>query len=103
MARLHEYEGKRLLKEQGIAVPMGQAVKTPEDAERVAAEIGGAVVLKVQAWITGRKSKGGVLFADTPAEAKVAAEQLLDMSFGNFPVEELLVEQLLDITHELFH
>lgn len=102
MARLHEYEGKRLLKEQGIAVPMGQAVKTPEDAERVAAEIGGAVVLKVQAWITGRKSKGGVLFADTPAEAKVAAEQLLDMSFGNFPVEELLVEQLLDITHELF-
>ncbi|MBT5657158.1 MAG: hypothetical protein HOI89_05195 [Phycisphaerae bacterium] len=102
MARLHEYEGKRLLTEQGIAVPMGQAVRTPEEAEQIARDIGGPVVLKVQAWITGRKSKGGVLFADTPAESKAAAAQLLDMSFGNFPVEEVLVEQCLNIAHELF-
>jgi succinyl-CoA synthetase beta subunit len=102
MARLHEYEGKRLLQAQGVAVPRGRAIRTPEDAAKVAAELGGRVVLKVQAWITGRKDKGGVCFADTPAEAKAHAERLLGMRFGNFPVEEVLVEQCLDIAHELF-
>jgi hypothetical protein len=102
MARLHEYEGKRLLKAQGIEVPKGHIVRAADQAEQVAAELGGPVVLKVQAWITGRRDKGGVRFADTPVEAKAHAEDLLGMKFGNFPVEEVLVEQCLDITHELF-
>ena len=102
MARLHEYQGKALLKQRGIHVPDGQAITTPQQAHDVAAELGGRVVLKVQAWITGRKALGGVLFADTPDEAKAHAETLLAMRFGNFPVSEVLVEQCLDIAHELF-
>lgn len=102
MARLHEYQGKKMLKDQGIPVPAGRAVTTADDAEAVAKELGGRVVLKVQAWITGRKDKGGVRFADTPEDARQSAEELLGMHFGNFPVEEVLVEQCLDIAHELF-
>lgn len=102
MARLHEYEGKRLLQTYGVVVPDGRSVQTSDEAAQVAEELGGRVVLKVQAWVTGRKDKGGVRFADTPAEAKAHANDLLGMQFGNFPVEEVLVEQCLDISHELF-
>ncbi len=73
MARLHEYQGKALLKQRGIHIPEGQAITTPQQAHDVAAELGGRVVLKVQAWITGRKALGGVLFADTPEEARTHA------------------------------
>ncbi|MCP4759106.1 MAG: hypothetical protein GY894_06845 [Planctomycetes bacterium] len=102
MARLHEYQGKALLAARGLRIPAGDAVRTAEQAHDAASSLGGKVVLKVQAWITGRKAKGGVLFASSPDEAEAAAAQLLRMRFGNFPVEEVLVEELLDISHELF-
>jgi succinyl-CoA synthetase beta subunit len=89
MARLHEYQGKELLAAHGLKTPSGRAVKTPDGAREAAAKIGGRVVLKVQAWVTGRKALGGVKFADTPDEAASDAEALLGMRFGNFPVEEV--------------
>ena len=102
MARLHEYQGKALLRDAGIRVPRGEAVSTPEDAAKVAAELGGRVIIKVQAWTTSRKAQGGVVFTDTPEAARAAAEKLLRMRFGNFPVEEVLVEECLDIARECF-
>ena len=102
MARLHEYQGKALLEQHGISVPNGRAVSSIEDAKSAAEKIGGPVILKVQAWTTSRKAKGGILFADTPDEAAAQAEKLLAMTFGNFPVTEVLVEEVLDIRDELF-
>ncbi len=102
MARLHEYQGKALLAERGLPIPPGSPAGSPEDAARIAAQLGGRVVLKVQAWVTGRKALGGVTFADSPEEAASSAADLLGMRFGNFPVEEVLVEACLDIAHELF-
>jgi succinyl-CoA synthetase beta subunit len=102
MARLHEYQGKALLSEAGIAVPEGGPVTTARHAGETAARIGGRVVLKAQAWITGRAAKGGIKFADTPAQAEAAAADLLAMTLGHFPVTEVLVEQALDIGEELF-
>ena len=102
VARLHEYQGKALLADHGIAVPRGRAVTSADEAASVATELGGRVVLKVQAWVTGRKDKGGVKFADTPAEARDHAAALLGMVFGSFPVTEVLVEEALDIRDELF-
>jgi succinyl-CoA synthetase beta subunit len=102
MARLHEHQGKALLAEQGIAVPRGDVARSPQEAAAAAERIGGRVVLKVQAWITGRAARGGVQFARTPAEAAGHAERLLSMSFGNFPVREVLVEEALDLRQEFF-
>ena len=102
MARLHEHQGKALLKAAGLATPRGDVASTPEDAARIAREIGGPTVLKIQAWTTGRKALGGVAFADTPDEAAAHAERLLAMRVGAFPVTEVLVEEKLPITHEIF-
>ena len=72
MARLHEYQSKGLLHEGGIAIPAGQPAHTPDEARAIAAEIGRSVVIKAQAWVTGRASYGAVKFADTPDEAESA-------------------------------
>lgn len=102
MARLHEYQGKALLKQHGIVVPDGRVARRPEEAGEIATALGGPVILKVQAWTTGRAARGGIQRAETPEEAVHHAERLLRMSFGNFPVAELLVEQALEIRDELF-
>lgn len=102
MARLHEYQGKALLADAGIAVPRGGVASTPEQAEKVAASLGGSAVLKIQAWTTGRAALGGVAFADSPVEARTHAARLLAMKVGNFPVAEVLVEEKIAIAQELF-
>jgi succinyl-CoA synthetase beta subunit len=102
MARLYEYQGKALLAEHGIAIPRGRPVASADDARAAATEIGSRVILKVQAWTTSRKARGGIVFADTPDEAAQAAATLLAMTFGNFPVNEVLVEEALEIVDELF-
>ena len=97
MARLHEYQGKALLGEHGIHVPRGRAASSAAAAREITEDLGCPVVLKAQAWVTGRKAKGGVVFADDPDQAASHAEKLLSMSFGNFPVTEVLVEEAIDI------
>ncbi|MCI0365728.1 MAG: acetate--CoA ligase family protein, partial [Phycisphaerales bacterium] len=102
MARLHEYQGKALLRQHGIATPRGEVASSPAEARQAAGRLGGATILKAQAWITGRKAKGAVVFADTPDDASAQASKLLAMTFGNFPVTEVLVEEKIAIKNELF-
>jgi succinyl-CoA synthetase beta subunit len=102
MARLHEYQGKALLKQFGIPVPAGRAAADPEEARQVAEEIGGAVVVKAQAWVTGRAGLGAIRFADAPAEVEAAARDLLGMQIGHFVVDQVMVEQKLDIKQEFY-
>ena len=102
MARLHEYQGKAILRQHGLATPRGGPAASPDEAAQVAASLGGPVVLKIQAWTTGRAAIGGVAFADTPAQAKDHAARLLKMTVGNFPVTHIIVEEKLPLTRELF-
>jgi len=102
MARLHEYQGKAILAANGFKIPRGRVVSTPADAVTAAKELGGAVVIKIQAWTTGRASIGGVAFAKNAEEARAHAERMLAMKVGQFPVEKLLVEEKIDIGREFF-
>ena len=58
-------------------------------------ELGGEVMVKAQAWVTGRASLGGIKKASNPAQAEEAAKHMLGMKVKNFVVEEVLVEQSL--------
>ena len=102
MARLHEHQGKTLLAQRGIPIPKGQAVDSPAEAREIAAEIGGPVVIKIQAWVTGRASLGGIRFAETPDEAAEAAAEMLGMQIGGFTVERVMVEERLSIEREFY-
>ena len=52
LARLYEYQSKLLLKQAGIPVPEGEAVRTPDEAGAAAERLGCPVVLKIQVWVT---------------------------------------------------
>jgi succinyl-CoA synthetase beta subunit len=102
MARLHEYQGKAILAANGFKIPRGRATSSPDEAVGVAKELGGPVVIKIQAWTTGRAGIGGVAFAKTPADARGHAARMLSMNVGQFPVEVVLVEEKIDIEREFF-
>ena len=102
MARLYEYQSKRLLKGAGIPVPRGGVARSPEEALRIAEEIGGPVVIKIQVWVTGRAGLGGIQFADSPGEAADKARELLGMKVKSYVIDSLLVEEKLDISSEFF-
>lgn len=102
MVKLHEYQGRALLEQAGIAVPRGDVAATPDDARRIAEAIRGPVVVKAQAWVTGRAALGGIRFADTPGEAADAARTILGMAIGPFFVERALVVERLAIAREFY-
>src|SRR5213592_5134798 len=106
MARLHEYQGKAILAANGFKIPRGRAASTADEAVSVAKELldqkGSEVVVKIQAWTTGRAGIGGVAFAKKPDVARGHAARMLEMKVGQFPVEAVLVEQKIAIEREFF-
>src|SRR5438874_2129327 len=102
MARLHEYQGKKILAVNGFKIPRGRAVSSANKAVAAAKELGGEVVIKIQAWTTGRAGIGGVAFAKKPEDLQAHAERMLAMKVGQFPVEAVLVEENIDIDREFF-
>ena len=82
---------------------------TADQAERVAAELGGKVVVKAQIHAGGRGKGGGVKLAANPAEARQAASQILGMQLvthqtgpGGQKVKQVLVEKASEIERELY-
>ncbi len=102
MAKLHEYQGKALLKEHKIAVPEGKAAFSPPEVKAIVEELGAPVVIKAQAYTTSRYAKGLIQFADDPGEAAQKAESLFGKTVNNFPVEVLLVEKKINIKKEYY-
>src|SRR2546430_15448851 len=102
MALLHEYQGKAILAASGFQIPRGRTVFTADEAVAVAKELGGEVVMKIQAWTTGRAGIGGGAFAEKPDEVRAPANRMLAMKVGQFPVEAVLVEKRIDIDPEVF-
>ncbi|MEE9276294.1 MAG: ADP-forming succinate--CoA ligase subunit beta [bacterium] len=106
---IHEYQGKELLEKYGVAVPRGGVAETAEEAERIARELGGRVVVKAQIHAGGRGKGGGVKLAANPGEAKEAAAQIIGMTLVTHQtgpqgrlVKKVWVEEASDIARELY-
>jgi succinyl-CoA synthetase beta subunit len=102
MARLHEYQGKAILAANGFKIPRGRAVSSANDAVAAAKELGSEVVIKIQAWTTGRAGIGGVAFGEKPDDIRGHADRMLSIKLGQFPVEAELVQEKIDIDREFF-
>ena len=102
---VEEYLAKPLLARAGVPVPRGEVAATPEAAFAAAIAIAGAagqVVVKAQVPAGKRGRSGGVLFAETPEQAREAATRLLGARIAGYPVEKVLVEERADIRRELY-
>ncbi|MBI2162931.1 MAG: acetate--CoA ligase family protein, partial [candidate division NC10 bacterium] len=102
MARLFEYQAKALLQRHGIPTPAGEVAGSPGAARAAAERLDGPVMVKAQAWVTGRAEGGGVRRAATPAEAEAAAAAILAKPLKGFPVQLVLVERQVTISRELY-
>jgi len=84
---------KRLLAKHGVASVPGKLAMGAADAEGIASELGGAVVLKAQVISPTALEAGAVKTAASPGEAKQAAEALLRLDDGGRPPRGVLVER----------
>ena len=108
--KIHEYQGKELLKKYGVPVPRGIVARTPEEAYQAAKELGtGVVVVKAQIHAGGRGKGGGVKLAKSPEEARDVAGQILGMNLVTHQtgpegreVRVLLIEEGLPIDREFY-
>ncbi len=102
MVRLHEYQGKQLLRDVKIPVPSGKVASTSAEAKSIATEIGKPVMIKAQIWATGRFKAGGIKPANSPDEAEAVSKELLGAEIKGVRVERVLVEERLDIDTEFY-
>jgi len=100
--KIPEFETKRIFSKYGIKTPRGNVATTPEQAEKIASELGRPVMIKAQIPISGRAKLGAILPANTPSEAKAIAAKLLGKEIAGMRVKEILVEEKLDIQHEYY-
>src|SRR4051794_41549537 len=80
--RFYEYESRAVLEREGVPVAGGGFATTADEAKRIAADVGGPVVIKSQVLTGGRMKAGGVKFADTPEETEAAARDILSLEIG---------------------
>ena len=107
--KIHEFQGKELLRSYGVAVPDGKVATTAEQAQTIAADFGGRVVVKAQIHAGGRGKGGGVKVADDPQQAAQHASDILGMQLVTHQtgpegqnVKQVLVERASDISRELY-
>jgi succinyl-CoA synthetase beta subunit len=108
--KIHEYQGKELLKQYGVPVPRSIVARTPEEAEQAAKDLGtDIVVVKAQIHAGGRGKGGGVKLAKSPEEARSIAESMIGMNLVTHQtgpdgreVKTLLIEEGLPIDKEFY-
>src|SRR3954466_14730128 len=108
--KIHEYQGKELLKKYGVPVPRGIVARSPEEAYHAAKELGtDVVVVKAQIHAGGRGKGGGVKLAKTADEVRELAKQMLGMKLITHQtgpegreVRVLLIEEGLPIDKEFY-
>ncbi len=99
---LFEHQAKELFARHGVAVPRGRVAWSPGEAQEVAAELGGTVVVKAQVQVGGRGKAGGIQLARDPAEARAQAERIIGMDIKGHVVRRVLVEEASDVAAEYY-
>jgi len=108
--KIHEYQGKEILKRYGVAVPRGAACFSVDEAVAAAEKLGGPVwVVKAQIHAGGRGKGGGVKLARSKDEVRTLASSILGMQLVTHQtgpqgqkVRRLLIEEGADIKKELY-
>src|SRR5690349_17276814 len=108
--KIHEYQGKEILRKFGVAVPRGKPVFSVDEAMKAAKELGGPVwVVKAQIHAGGRGKGGGVKVAKSLDQVRQYAQQILGMQLVTHQtgpqgqkVRRLLIEEGADIKKELY-
>ncbi len=112
--KIHEYQGKELLKKYGVPVPIGIAAQSAAEAKAAITQVQElakteVIVVKAQIHAGGRGKGGGVKVTKNRADAEAAVDKIFGMTLitpqtgpEGKKVQRLLVEQGLAIEHEYY-
>ncbi len=107
--KIHEYQGKQLLRRFDVKVPRSVVARSVVEAEAAAKELGLPVVVKAQIHAGGRGKGGGVKLARTMEEVHSLAKQMIGMKLVTHQtgpegriVQTLLIEEGLKIKQEFY-
>jgi len=108
--KIHEYQGKEILRKYNVALPKGQVAFSVDEAVSAAQSIGGGVwVVKAQIHAGGRGKGGGVKLARNLDEVRQRAGEILGMTLVTHQtgpegkvVKRLLIEQGMNIEKEMY-
>lgn len=108
--KIHEYQGKEILRQFGVPVPRGIAAFTVQEAVEAAQKLGGSVwVVKAQIHAGGRGKGGGVKVAKSIDEVRQLAGEILGMQLVTHQtgpegqkVRRLYIEEGADIQKEYY-
>lgn len=100
--KFFEHHAKEIFKREGIPVPESYVAVNGKEAKKAAAKINKPVALKSQVLVGGRGKAGGIKFADTPADAKKVAKELLGTVIKEEKVKSVLVEEKVNIQSEFY-
>ena len=107
--KIHEFQASQLLADHGVPVPRGEVAATAEETRRIAADIGGKVVVKAQIHAGGRGKGGGVKLVGSPDDAADAAAGMLGRALvtpqtspEGIVVRQVMVAEATDIARELY-
>jgi succinyl-CoA synthetase beta subunit len=108
--KIHEYQGKEIFRQFGMATPRGFPAFSVEEAVAAAKTLGGKVwVVKAQIHAGGRGKGGGVKVAKSLEEVRNLSRKILGMNLvthqtgpGGQKVRRLLIEEGADIQKELY-
>ncbi len=108
--KIHEYQGKDILRKFNVPVPKGEVAFSVDDAVNAAKRLGGSVwVVKAQIHAGGRGKGGGVKVAKSLDEVKQYAKQILGMTLITYQtgpegrlVKRLLIEEGANIDKEMY-
>jgi succinyl-CoA synthetase beta subunit len=114
---IHEYQAKELLERFGVATTPGKVASAPEEAEKIAGDLGKAeIVVKAQVHAGGRGKgtfkdgfKGGVHVVKSPKEARDVAEKMLGQTLVTHQtgpagrvVNKVLIAESAEIAREIY-
>ena len=114
---IHEYQAKELLEKFDVATPPGRAASSPDEAEKIARELGtNDLVVKAQIHAGGRGKgtftngfKGGVHLCKSAAEVREVAAKMLGQTLVTHQtgaagrvVNKVLVAKSVEIAREIY-
>ena len=108
--KIHEYQGKEILKKFNVAVPLCKVAFSVDEAVQAAFALGGTVwVVKAQIHAGGRGKGGGVKVARSIEDVRRLSSEILGMRLVTHQtgpegkiVKRLLIEQGIGIARELY-
>ena len=113
---IHEYQAKELFEQFNVPSPKGRVAETAEQAQQIAEELSGQVVIKAQIHAGGRGKgnfkngfEGGVHLSESAEEIGAIAQQMIGQVLVTHQtgdsgkvVNKVMVAQAVDITKEYY-